>query len=146
MHKILVMNGINLNMFGQRDERHYGSITLQEINEKMSSLATDLKVELEFFQSNFEGEFVEKIHAAHREKLSGVIINAGAWTHYSYGLMDALAILLCPVVEVHMSNVHAREGFRHFSVLSTVTKGCVAGFGEDSYILALQALVNILDK
>ncbi|MDL2307047.1 type II 3-dehydroquinate dehydratase [Desulfovibrio sp. OttesenSCG-928-C06] len=146
MHKILVMNGINLNMFGQRDPRQYGTITLAQINEKLEAEGKKLGVELEFFQSNFEGEFVEKIHAAHKNGTSGLLVNAGAWTHYSYGLMDALAILKCPVIEVHMSNVHAREDFRHFSVLSKVTVGCVAGFGEDSYLLALNALVKILNK
>ena len=146
MHKVLGLNGINRNRFGQRDPKQYGTVALAQINEKLAAEAKKLGAGLEFFQSNFEGEFVEKIHAAHKNGTDGLMVNAGAWTHYSYGLMDALAILKCPVIEVHMSNVHAREEFRQFSVLSKVTVGCVAGFGEDSYAQALNALVNILNK
>lgn len=141
---VFVMNGINLNMFGQRDPALYGTATLDDINAQLLGLAADLGLELEFFQSNHEGEFVEKIHAIHRGPAAGVLVNAGAWTHYSYGLADALAILAVPIIEVHMSNVMAREDFRHFSVLSRVVRGSIAGFGPDSYCLALRAMANII--
>jgi len=144
--RIVVMNGINLNMFGKRDPAQYGTATLDDINKAVAALAGELGLEVEFFQSNCEGEFVEKIHAVHQDGTAGLLVNAGAWTHYSYGLMDALAILKIPVIEVHMSNVHAREEFRHFSVLSKVTRGCVAGFGLNSYLLALRAVADLLEN
>lgn len=145
MKRILVMHGVNLNMFGKRDPKHYGTETLEDINKKISTLAETLGVEVTFFQSNHEGDFVEKIQEAHGDGTDGIIINAGAWTHYSYAIMDALAILRIPAVEVHMSNVHAREPFRHFSVLSGVTRGSIAGFGADSYLLGLRAVVDLLE-
>ncbi len=144
MARILVMHGVNLNMFGKRDPRHYGTETLEDINEKIAALADELGVEVSFFQSNFEGAFVERIQEAHGDGTGGIVLNAGAWTHYSYAIMDALAILSIPVVEVHMSNVHARESFRHFSVLSTVTRGSIAGFGADSYLLGLRAVADLM--
>jgi len=98
--------------------------------------------QVDCFQTNGEGEMCERIHQAYRDKVDGVIINAGAWTHYSYGLRDALAILECPFIEVHMSNVHAREEFRHHSVLSPIAKGIVVGLGVDSYLLALRAVTG----
>ncbi len=144
MADILVMNGINLNMFGKRDPAVYGTATLAEIDAAIHALATELHVSVECFQTNHEGEFVEKIHAAHTNGTRGLMLNAGAWTHYSYGIGDALAILRIPIVEVHMSNVHAREEFRHHSVIAPHAKGVIAGFGVDSYLLALRALVPIL--
>ena len=142
---VLVMNGINLNMFGHRDPGHYGTATLEDINQSLSQLAADLDLDVDFFQTNFEGEFVEKLHTVHKEgRIAGLVINAAAWTHYSYGIMDALAIVKIPIIEVHMSNVHAREEFRHFSILSKLCRGTVAGFGVDSYLLGLRALANIL--
>lgn len=144
MTDILVMHGINLDMFGKRDPEQYGTITLIEINERIIALARELGLEAEFFQSNHEGKFVEKIHAAHANGTRGVLMNAGAWTHYSYGIADAAAILQIPVVEVHMSNVHAREEFRRHSVLSPVVKGSIAGFGVDSYLLGFRALAGML--
>ena len=143
MARILVMHGVNLNMFGKRDPKQYGTETLEGINEKIAALADELGVDVSFFQSNIEGAFVERIQAAH-DGTDGIVVNAGAWTHYSYAIMDALAILDIPVVEVHMSNVHAREPFRHFSVLSTVTRGSIAGFGADSYLLGLRAVADLL--
>ncbi|UQZ91183.1 type II 3-dehydroquinate dehydratase [Deltaproteobacteria bacterium Smac51] len=143
---VFILNGINLNMFGRRDPAHYGTATLGDIDQRLTELAGELGLEVEFFQSNHEGDFVEKIHQIHFSEAAGVIVNAGAWTHYSYGLADALAILDVPVVEVHMSNVHAREEFRHFSVLSGVVKGSIAGFGVDSYLLALRAVAGLISK
>ncbi len=142
MKKILVLHGINLNMFGQRDPAQYGTATLSEIDARLQSLAQELKVSVESFQTNHEGEMCERIHRAFAEKVDAVVINAGAWTHYSIGLRDALAILTVPIVEVHMSNIHAREAFRHHSVLAEIAKGQICGFGPDSYLLGLRAAVN----
>jgi 3-dehydroquinate dehydratase-2 len=139
--KVLVLNGINLNMFGKRDPKQYGTITLAEIDARLAALGKELGAEVESFQTNDEGRMCERIHQAFAEGKDAVLINAGAWTHYSYGIRDALAILTCPVVEVHMSNVHAREAFRHVSVFSEVVKGQICGFGADSYLLALRAAV-----
>ena len=134
--KILVLHGINLNMFGKRDAATYGTATLAEIDAKLAALAAELGAQVECFQTNFEGAMAERIHAAHTDGTAAVVINAGAWTHYSYGIRDALAILKCPIVEVHMSNIHAREEFRHHSVIAAIAKGQIAGFGVDSYLLA----------
>lgn len=140
--KILVLNGINLNMFGKRDPKQYGTTTLAQIDEQLLALGAELGVEVECFQTNFEGEMAERIHRAHGEAVDGVLINAGAWTHYSYGIRDALAILKCPIIEVHMSNIHAREAFRHHSVIAEIARGQIAGFGVDSYLLGLRAAVS----
>ena len=141
--KILVLNGINLDMFGKRDPKQYGTTTLAEIDAQVLALGAELGVEVECFQTNFEGEIVERIHRAHGEGVAAVVINAGAWTHYSYGLRDALAILACPIIEVHMSNIHAREAFRHHSVLAEIARGQICGFGPDSYHLGLRAAVTL---
>ena len=140
--KFLMLHGINHNMFGKRDPKQYGTITLDEINASLTSLGNELGVEVEHFQTNHEGEMCERIHQAYRDGVNGVMINAGAWTHYSYGIRDALAILTCPVVEAHMSNIHAREEFRHKSVFVEIVKGQISGFGVDSYLLALRAAVS----
>jgi 3-dehydroquinate dehydratase II len=140
--KFLMLHGINHNMFGKRDPKQYGTITLDEINTSLTSLGKELGVEVEHFQTNHEGEMCERIHQAYRDGVDGVMINAGAWTHYSYGIRDALAILTCPVVEAHMSNIHAREEFRHKSVFVEIVKGQISGFGVDSYLLALRAAVS----
>ena len=140
--KILVLHGINLNMFGKRDPRQYGTITLAEIDAKLKALGKELGAEVMAFQTNDEGKMCERIHQAFAEKLDAVLINAGAWTHYSYGVRDALAILTVPIVEVHMSNIHAREEFRHHSVIAGIAKGQIAGFGVDSYLLGLRAAVS----
>jgi 3-dehydroquinate dehydratase-2 len=142
--KILVLNGINLNMFGKRDPAQYGTTTLAEIDASVSALGQELGAAVECFQTNHEGEMVERIHRAHGEGVQAVLINAGAWTHYSYGIRDALAILKCPIFEVHMSNIHAREAFRHHSVIAEIAKGQIAGFGVDSYLLALRAAVSAI--
>jgi 3-dehydroquinate dehydratase-2 len=139
--KVLMLHGINHNMFGKRYPVQYGTITLAGIDEKLRALGRELNVEVDSFQTNFEGEMCERIHQAFSDGVDAVLINAGAWTHYSYGIRDALAILTVPVVEVHMSNIHAREAFRHHSVFAEIVKGQICGFGVDSYLLALRAAV-----
>ncbi len=144
MKKVIVLHGVNLNMFGKRDPAQYGTVTLEEINQKLKGLANELGVDLETFQTNHEGEICEKIHQAHLEKVDAVVINAGAWTHYSIALRDALAILKVPIIEVHMSNIHAREEFRHYSVIAPLAKGQIAGFEVQSYLLGLRAAVGLI--
>ena len=141
MKKVLVLNGINLNMFGKRDPKQYGTTTLAEIDLMLKKVADELGVEVESFQTNCEGTMVERIHQAFNDKVDAVVINAGAWTHYSYGLRDALAILTVPIIEVHMSNVHAREEFRHYSVFGQIAKGQICGFGAERYLLGLRVAV-----
>lgn len=140
--KVLMLHGINHNMFGKRDPVQYGTTTLDEINAGLTALGRELGVEVETFQTNHEGAMCERIHQAYTDGVDAVLINAGAWTHYSYGIRDALAILTCPIVELHMSNIHAREEFRHKSVFAEIVKGQIAGFGADSYLLALRAGVS----
>ena len=140
--QILVLNGINLNMFGKRDPAQYGTVTLDEINAGLQVLGRELGVEVVHFQTNHEGAMCERVHQAFAENVDAVVINAGAWTHYSYGLRDALAILTVPVVEIHMSNIHAREAFRHHSVFGEIVRGQICGFGVDSYLLGLRAAVS----
>jgi len=140
--KILMLHGINHNMFGKRDPAHYGTITLAEIDAKLQALGRELGVDVVSFQTNDEGAMCERIHQAFAERMDAVLINAGAWTHYSYGIRDALAILTVPVVELHMSNIHAREEFRHHSVFAEIVKGQICGFGVDSYLLGLRAAVS----
>jgi len=145
--RILVLHGINLNMFGKREASVYGTTTLAEIDESLMALAKELGAGLESFQTNSEAEVCERIHREVIEKnVSAVLINAGAWTHYSYGLRDALAMLTIPIVEVHMSNIHAREAFRTHSVIAPVAKGQICGFGIDSYLLALRAAVALIQR
>jgi len=140
MH-ILMLHGINHNMFGKRDPVQYGTTTLFEIDDRLRMLAEELGCEVTTFQTNAEGAMCDRIHAAFSEGIDAVLINAGAWTHYSYGIRDALAILTVPIVELHMSNIHAREPFRHVSVFADIVKGQICGFGIDSYLLALRAAV-----
>jgi 3-dehydroquinate dehydratase-2 len=143
MQKILMLHGINHNMFGKRDPIQYGTATLKDIDGEMKELARELEVEIESFQTNFEGEMCERIHQAYNEGVDAVVINAGAWTHYSYGLRDALAILTVPIVEIHMANIHAREEFRHHSVFAEIAKGQICGFGVETYLLGLRAAVSV---
>ena len=139
--KILVVNGPNLNMLGIRKKEVYGVETLETINKKIAALAEQLGVEIEFFQSNSEGDLIDKLHSAYAQK-DGVILNAGAYTHYSYAIRDAIEAIQLPVVEVHLSNIHARDEFRHRSVIAPVCAGSIAGFGAKSYLLALMALTQ----
>jgi 3-dehydroquinate dehydratase-2 len=140
--KILMLHGINHNMFGKRDPAQYGTITLAEIDARLHALGAELGAEVSSFQTNCEGAMCERIHAAFAADVDAVLINAGAWTHYSYGIRDALAILTVPVVELHMSNIHAREAFRHLCVFGDIVTGQICGFGVDSYLLALRAAVS----
>lgn len=142
MKKILMLHGVNHDMFGKRDPVQYGTITLAEIDHRMRELAQELGIEVISFQTNHEGAMCERIHQAFAEKINAVVINAGAWTHYSYALRDALAILTVPVVEIHMSNVHAREEFRRHSVFAEIATGQISGFGVDSYLLGLRAAAS----
>ena len=139
--KFLVMNGVNLNLTGKREKSVYGTATLDEINAKIAAFCEKSGDNVEFYQSNIEGELVNKLHEAYLSKgFDGIVFNAGAFTHYSYALRDAIAAIDVPVVEVHMSNVHAREEFRQKSVLSEVCKGVVCGFGANSYLAAIVGL------
>jgi 3-dehydroquinate dehydratase-2 len=139
--KVLVLHGVNLDMLGKRDPVQYGTVTLAEIDSALQSAGTELGVQVESFQANVEGILCERIHRAHGE-VDAVVINGGAWTHYSYAIRDALAILRVPIVEVHLSNIHAREAFRHTSVIAPIATGQIAGFGVDSYVLGLRAAVS----
>lgn len=144
-YKILVLNGPNLNLTGLREPTHYGSATLDEINSALSEAAASLGIDTVFFQSNHEGDIIDYIHSA-IDNFDGIILNAGAFTHYSYAIRDAIAAVKVPTVEVHMSNVHAREEFRHTSVIAPVCIGSIAGFGSFSYHLALAALIERFKK
>ena len=142
MKTILMLHGINHNMFGQRDPAQYGTVTLAEIDASLRSLGSQLGCEVDSFQTNCEGAMCDRIHQGFRDGVDGVVINAGAWTHYSYGIRDALAMLTVPVVEIHMSNIHAREPFRHHSVFADIARGQICGFGADSYLLGLRAVLS----
>ena len=142
--KFLVINGVNLNLTGKREQGVYGTETLDEINEQIKGFVELNGDEVDFYQSNIEGELVNKLHDAYLGgSYDGILLNAGAFTHYSYALRDAIAAIDIPVAEVHMSNVHARDEFRHKSVLSEVCKGVVCGFGAGSYIAALAGLKSL---
>ncbi len=143
MTAILVMHGPNLNLLGQREPEVYGSQTLDKVNQRLQDYARRQGISLRIFQSNHEGALIDALHDA-MTWANGVVINAGAYTHTSYALRDAISAVGLPVVEVHMSNVHAREDFRHRSLLAPVCVGQVAGFGWRSYLLGLQALQDHL--
>ena len=138
--KILLINGVNLDMLGTREPEIYGGRTLDDINSDLSVIAKNMGADIDFVQSNIEGEIVEFIHSG--RLYDGIILNAGAYTHYSIAIRDAISSIKTPCVEVHLSNVHKREEFRHTSVISAVCTGVIAGFGEDSYKLALYALLK----
>ena len=141
--KILVLNGPNLNMVGIREPGIYGNKTLDSINSAISTYGAGMKLSCDFFQSNSEGEIIDKIHSVFTD-YDGCVINAGALTHYSYAVRDAIAAVNKPFIEVHMSNVAAREEFRHTSVIAPVCKGSIAGFGMNSYLLAINAMRDLI--
>ena len=136
--KFLIINGVNLNLTGVREKSVYGARSLAEINEKIAAYCASRGDETEFFQSNAEGEICDKLH--------GIVLNAGAFSHYSYAIRDAVAAIDVPVAEVHMSNIAAREEFRKKSVLSEVCRGVVFGFGAASYLAALEGLKESLTE
>ena len=140
--RALVLNGPNLNLLGQRETGIYGSTSYEDLVEMCRDWGSQLGLLVECRQSNHEGALCERIHQAHRDAVDGVLINAGAWTHTSIAIRDALAILQCPIVEVHMSNIHAREPFRHHSFIAGLARGQICGFGVDSYLLGLRALAG----
>lgn len=137
--KILIINGPNLNMLGIREPEKYGNETLADINDKIKKYCDENNITVDFYQSNIEGEIVTQIHSA-RGNYDGIIMNAGAFTHYSYAIRDAIPIAEMPVIEVHLTNVHSREEFRHKSVIAPVCKGQICGFGSNSYLVAVRAL------
>lgn len=144
MKKILVIHGPNLNLLGEREPGVYGSDSFESINSEILSRAADAGLHCEIFQSNHEGGIIDRLHQA-RKDFNGVILNAGAYTHYSYAIRDAIAAIRIPVIEVHLSNIHARDEFRHTSVIAPVCKGQIAGFGKHSYFLAVAAMKEMLD-
>ena len=145
MTHYLVLNGPNLNMLGTREPEVYGVVTLAAIEERLRKIAVSLDVELEFMQTNHEGVMIDRIHAAYGT-CDGILINPGAWTHYNYAIRDALSTVNLPTVEVHMSNIHTREPFRHHSVTAPIVKGQIVGFGAYSYELGLLALHHAVQQ
>ena len=143
MFKVLLIHGPNLNLLGKREPKVYGTTSLEEINAKIVQIAEESGAELRIFQSNSEGALIDAIHDA-GDWADGIIINPGAYTHYSYAIRDALAAVRLPTVEVHLSNIYAREEFRQISVISPVALGCISGLGWRSYAFAFQGLVGVL--
>lgn len=143
MKKVLVIHGPNLNLLGTREPAVYGKITLAQINGKLQSLAKSKKVSIKIVQSNLEGEIVELVGKT-RGKFDGILINPAAYTHTSVAIRDAIAASELPTVEVHLSNIYTREEFRHKSLISPVVKGTIMGFGLDSYLLGLLALLDVI--
>ena len=143
--RILVVHGPNLNLLGTREPEHYGKLTLSDINVALARMAENAGVELEAFQSNHEGALIERIHAAREQGVRAILINPAAYTHTSVALRDALAAVTIPFIEVHLSNVHARESFRHHSYFSDLAVGVICGLGHEGYLLALEYLLNKLN-
>ncbi len=144
MKKILVIHGPNLNLLGQREKDIYGQLTLEEINKQLIVLAKTYEVELGILQSNHEGDIVDKIGSAKNDGFSAILINPAAYTHTSVAIRDAILAVSLPTVEVHLSNIYAREDFRHKSLVAPVVCGQISGFGINSYLLGLQALIGII--
>ena len=143
--RILIINGVNLNMLGFREPEQYGTITLKELEKELHAYSFHLGIDIETYQSNIEGEIVERIQQA-REHFDGIVINAGAYTHTSLAIRDAITTVAMPTVEVHMSNIYKREDFRQKSLIAGVCIGQIAGFKADSYKLGLKAIVNHLNN
>ena len=144
-HKIIVINGPNLNLLGEREKEKYGSVSLEEIEKNCLDHANKISLEISFFQSNVEGEIVNKIQES-RNKYSGVVINAAGYTHTSVSILDALSVLKIPIIELHITNIYNREEFRHKSLISKLASGIICGFGTEGYIMALRATKKILNK
>ena len=145
MDKIIILNGPNLNLLGEREKNQYGNFTLKEIEKSCNDHSIKNDIKLSFFQSNIEGELVDKIQAS-RNNQDGLIINAGGYTHTSVAIHDALKILKIPVIELHISNIYNREEFRHKSLISKVARGVICGFGAEGYIMSLNAMKKFLEK
>ena len=142
MKKIIILNGPNLNLLGEREKSQYGSFTLEDIEKTCKDYAKINKIEISLFQSNIEGELIDQIQKA-RNNQDGLIINAGGYTHTSVAIHDALKILKIPIIELHISNIYNREDFRHKSLISKVAKVIICGFGSEGYIMALKAMKNL---
>jgi 3-dehydroquinate dehydratase-2 len=145
MNKIIILNGPNLNLLGEREKNHYGSLTLKDIEKICIKYANKNNIELTFFQSNIEGELINQIQKS-RDNQDGMIINAGGYTHSSVAIHDALKILKMPIIELHISNIYNREDFRHKSLISRVANGVICGFGDEGYKMSLQAMNKFLEK
>ena len=145
MNKIIILNGPNLNLLGEREKNQYGSFTLKDIEVICKEFADKNNIIVTMIQSNIEGELIEEIQKS-RNKYHGLIINAGGYTHTSVAIHDALKILKIPIIELHISNIYNREDFRHKSLISKVAKGIICGFGADGYIMALKAMNKFLKK
>lgn len=143
---VCVMNGPNLNMLGKREPEVYGAMTLDQINQGLEKQAGSFGLSLLFFQSNHEGVIVDKIHELFESNIKGVIINPGAFTHTSVALRDALLVLSCPVIEVHLSNIYKREPFRHKSLIADIAIGQISGFGHFGYQMALTAMADLINE
>ncbi len=145
MKKIIILNGPNLNLLGEREKSQYGSFTLEDIENNCNEFANNNDLKLSMYQSNIEGELIEKIQQSRNEQ-DGLIINAGGYTHTSVAIHDALKVLKIPIIELHISNIYNREDFRHKSLISKVANGVICGFGISGYILALRAMKKYLNK
>ena len=145
MKKIIILNGPNLNLLGEREKEQYGSITYKEIDNICKKFASKNNIDLTIFQSNIEGELIDEIQNS-RNNQDGLIINAGGYTHTSVAIHDALKILKIPIIELHISNIYNREDFRHKSIISKLAKGIICGFGEKGYTMALEAMKTYLNK
>ena len=143
MTKIIILNGPNLNLLGEREKSQYGSLSLKDIENKCNEFGKNNDLKISFFQSNIEGELVEKIQDS-RNSFDGLIINAGGYTHTSVAIHDALKIIKIPIIELHISNIYNREDFRHKSLISKVAKGVICGFGAEGYVMACRAMVEYL--
>ena len=141
--KIIILNGPNLNLLGEREKNQYGDFTLKDINKNCNDYAKENNIELSFFQSNIEGDLINQIQNS-RKNQDGLIINAGGYTHTSVAIHDALKILKIPIIELHISNIYNREDFRHKSLISKVAKGVICGFGAHGYLMSLKAMEKIL--
>ncbi len=145
MKKIIIVNGPNLNLLGEREKNQYGSFTLKDIEKNCKRFGEKNNLDINLYQSNIEGEIVEKIQNS-RKNQNGLIINAGGYTHTSVAIHDALKIIKIPIIELHISNIYNREDFRHKSLISKIANGVICGFGEHGYIMALEAMKKFLDK